>query len=88
MILIQNLKHLSPVIHNNADYLYITTLKEYSIKAAFELSRGFETEKQFKTFMNSVNKEEYRAVRFNLKGGKDKYYVFQGQLCPPFQLSF
>ena len=88
-ILIQDLKKLSPCIRDNAKYLFITKLKEHSLKICYELSSSFKTEKKFKRFMNQVCKN-YQVVKFNLTANYNDtpYCMFKPPLVSKFKFSF
>jgi len=46
-LLVQDLKKLSPTIRDNCKVLFITRLKEHSLKTCFELSSNFGSLQEF-----------------------------------------
>ena len=74
-ILIQDLKKLSPTIRDNCSNLFITKLKEHSLRCCFDLSSDFPNYKSFKDFMDSACKD-YRVVKMNLAAGYDTNTIF------------
>lgn len=69
-ILIQDLKKLSPTIRDNSATLFITKLKEHSLRCAFELSSNFPNYQSFKEFIEKACKD-YQVVKMNLAAGYD-----------------
>jgi hypothetical protein len=88
-ILIQDFKKLSPTIRDNLHYLFITRIKEHSLKAAFELSSGFTSFYDFKAYMDGACKN-YRVVRLLCAPGyEDKTtHVFAPGIPPKYSLSY
>jgi Na+-transporting NADH:ubiquinone oxidoreductase subunit NqrC len=73
-LLTQDLKKLSPTIRDNASYIFVTKLKEHSLKTCFELSTSFKSFNEFKEFINR-SCQSYRVVRIDLHAGYSKKVV-------------
>lgn len=65
-LLVQDLKSCSTIARANAKLLYLTGVKEYSIKTAFELCRkGFTSVNEFRNFHNQIT-DNFGVIRLNL----------------------
>lgn len=90
VVLTQNLKACSPCVRSNSRYLFITSLKEHSMKSAFELSNNsFPSFNMFKVFMNKMLKN-YQCVRISLASyNEDRdYSVFKPPIASKFKILF
>lgn len=85
-ILIQDLKKLSPTLRDNSKVLFVSRLKEHSLRACFDLSSTFSSFQEFKEFMNEAC-VDYQMIRFDLTG-KGEVKVFQPGLHPKFKIRF
>jgi hypothetical protein len=85
-LLVQDLKKLSPTIRDNSKVLFVTKLKEHSLKTCFELSSNFASYQQFKEFMGFACKD-YNVVRFDLTGNGE-VRVFNPGVCNKFKICF
>lgn len=84
MILTQDLNKLSVTMRDNASYMFVTRVKEHSLKTVFELSSGFRNLAHFKMFMERTCRD-YNAVRFNLRGDEvGPPLVFNAGAVPEF----
>eukprot|EP01133_Synstelium_polycarpum_P012782 gene12782-14997_t len=71
---------------DNATTLYITHLKEHSVKTAYELGRGFSNEREFKVYLD-LSCRDYQVVRINLTAkNKDPHITFKSIICPCFTI--
>jgi len=61
---IQSCSYLSTCIRANSVYVFITVVKNSSIKMMYEVSRGFKSEKQFVEYLDK-NCHDYRIVMFD-----------------------
>jgi len=85
-ILIQDLKKLSPCLRDNCKVLFVTRLKEHSLKVCYELSSNFGTFQEFKEFISSVC-QNYNVVRMDLTGSGE-VRVFNPGVCNKFKICF
>ncbi len=89
-VVTQDLKKISPTMRLNAKVLFVTRLKEHSLKACFEMCSGFHSFTEFKIWMDNVS-TDWRITRFNLNSGysKSNYEVFKTGGAPkPFKLVY
>jgi hypothetical protein len=88
IISIQYLKSITPLMHNNCISLFVTKIKEHSLKSMFELT-DFSCIDRFKEFMNKVC-VNYNIVRLNLqsKYNKESISVFNCGISPKFRLNY
>eukprot|EP01133_Synstelium_polycarpum_P012834 gene12834-15069_t len=71
---------------DNATTLYITHLKEHSVKTAYELGRGFSNEREFKEYLG-ISCRDFQVMRMNLTAkNKDPHITFKSILCPCFTI--
>jgi len=85
-LLVQDAKKISPTIRDNCKVLFVTRLKEHSLKVCFELSTSFSSFNEFKQFMNNYCKD-YNVVRFDLTGSGE-VRVFNPGVCNKFKICF
>jgi len=85
-LLVQDLKKLSPTIRDNCKVLFVTLLKEHSLKTCFELSFNFGSFQEFKQFMGFSCKD-YNVVRFDLTGSGE-VRLFNPGVCNKFKICF
>jgi energy-coupling factor transporter ATP-binding protein EcfA2 len=85
-ILIQDMKKLSPTLRDNCKVLFVTRLKEHSLKVCYELSSNFGSFQEFKSFMSQAC-QNYNVVRFDLTG-KGEVRVFNTGVCHRFRITW
>jgi hypothetical protein len=88
IISIQYLKSITPLMCNNFVSLFVTKIKEHSLRSMFELT-DFSDINQFKEFMLRVC-VNYNIVRLNLqsKYNKENISVFNCDISPKFRLNY
>jgi hypothetical protein len=88
IISIQYLKSITPLMHNNCVSLFVTKIKEHSLRNMFELT-DFSNINQFKEFMLKVC-VNYNIVRLNLQSSynKENISVFNCGVAPKFRLNY
>ncbi len=90
IVVTQDLKTVSSTMRLNTKVLFVTRLKEHSLKACFEMSSGFSSFGDFKIWMDNIC-TDWNIVRFNLNSGysKSNYEVFKTNGPPkPFKLIY
>ena len=61
---IQSCSYLSTTIRANSMYVFITKIENSSVKMMYEVSSGFDSEKEFRDYLNK-NCKDYRVVMFD-----------------------
>src|SRR5579875_462566 len=84
IIVMQYLNKISPVIRDNAKYLFATKLKSHCVNTVFEITSCFNNKNTCKRFLDVACKN-YQVVRFNLTGyNKKDYLVFKNKKARNF----
>jgi len=75
-------------MRDNLATLYTTGLKEHSLKATYDLTKGFSSLKEFKDFIDS-NTGDYQVVKFNLTGfSQNPIQIFLPPVCNRFRIVY
>jgi len=88
ILCLQDFKNPSPIMRDNLATLYTTGLKEHSLKATYDLTKGFSSLKEFKDFIDS-NTGDYQVVKFNLTGfSQNPIQIFLPPVCNRFRIVY
>ena len=84
----QYLNNISPIVRDNATYLFITKLKSHCIDSVYKMTSCFNSKTECKKFLDAACKD-YNVIRFNLTGYNVKeYYVFKNKKSRNFVIKY
>ena len=88
IIVMQYLNNISPIVRDNATYLFITKLKSHCIDSVYKLTSCFNSKTECKKFLDAACKD-FNVVRFNLTGYNNReYYVFKNKKSRNFVIKY